>query len=316
MRKLFGVVVRLLATSSSSNRLLYEHGYHAGNYADVVKHSVLVQLLDHMCKKKSPFVYVETHSGAGGYALTSTESLQLAEHEQGISMFLNRHGNVGELHHPATQKLLDIMERVSSSEGFPKEEIIYPGSPMIALELCRDQDSLLFCEKEEEQFELLQSRLRNSQPVGHDDRIVLLQENGYKALKRFENLQANKRGLVFIDPPYQMGSDSEQIASLVGFLQRHWRSARVAIWHPVSRKNREKADRLYELVMNQVEDKSATELLATELYDDAMDDVVGTGMLLVNPPYGIDQEIESLYASLGRTLSGGSGNPQIMIQRL
>mmetsp|Transcript_1051 Transcript_1051/g.2064 ORF Transcript_1051/g.2064 Transcript_1051/m.2064 type:complete len:317 (+) Transcript_1051:173-1123(+) len=316
MKNLFGVVVRLLATSSTTNRLLYEHGYHAGNYADVVKHTALVELLSHMCKKKSPFVYVETHSGAGGYALSSKESQQLSEHEQGISMFL-KNQKTGELLHPSTETLLGIMEQASSNMDLAEGETIYPGSPMIASALCRDQDSLLFCEKEAEQFELLQSRMKDSsqQKDGDNDRVVLLQENGYKALKRFENLQSSKRALVFIDPPYQMGSDSEQIASLVGFLGKHWRSARVAIWHPVSRNNRDRADRLYELVQKAVAADKKTELLATELYDDTIDHV-GTGMLLVNPPFGIDEDLKALYSSLGDALTRGSGNPEIMIKRL
>ncbi|KAL3942732.1 MAG: hypothetical protein SGBAC_003139 [Bacillariaceae sp.] len=338
-RHLFGVVVRLLATSSSSSssshhhlRLLYEHGYHAGNYADVVKHTALITLLHHMQQKKSPFVYVDTHSGAGGYALSSKESQQLAEHERGISVFLRNaheasHPSMHPSMHPSTQTLLDIIEQASSST-MPLEEgqTIYPGSPMIASSLCREQDSLLLCEKEAEQFQLLQHRMMSDGDRGVDS-LLLLQENGYKALKRFENLQSNKRALVFIDPPYQMGSDSEQIASLVGFLGKHWRSARVAIWHPVSGRNRDRADRLYELVRNAVGDTSTTELLATEMYDDDVDDdddvdasrdAVGTGILLVNPPFGIDEELRKLYTSLGGALAagGGSGNPKIMIQRL
>ncbi|CAJ1966123.1 unnamed protein product [Cylindrotheca closterium] len=333
-KHLFGVVVRLLATSpSNNNRLLYEHGYHAGNYADVVKHTALIGLLKHMSKKKSPFCYVETHSGAGGYALASKESQQMAEHEQGISTFLNDQTTDSDLLHPSMETLLRIMEQASSSNvDLMEGGTFYPGSPMIASALCREQDSLLLCEKETEQFQLLQSRmLMDGEDNHNNDRVILLQENGYKALKRFENLQSNKRALIFIDPPYQMGSDSEQIASLVGFLGKHWRSARVAIWHPVSRTNRERADRLYELVQKAVlgdssssSSSSSTELLATELYtdhdgndeDETNPSVVGTGMLLVNPPFGIDEELKALYSSLGDALTGGGGHPNIMIKRL
>lgn len=318
-RHLFGMVVRLLATSSSRNsnsnhpRLLYEHGYHAGNYADVVKHTALITLLKHMQKKKSPFIYVDTHSGAGGYVLASKESQQLAEHEQGISMFLKNSLHEPSSIHPSTQTLLDIIEQASSSNT-EEGETIYPGSPMVASALCRDQDALLLCEKEAEQFQFLQHRMM-SWRQDNVNSLLLLQENGYKALKRFENLQSNKRALIFIDPPYQMGSDSEQIASLVEFLGTHWRSARVAIWHPVSKNNRDRADRLYTLVQKAID--SSSELLATELYDDTIDHV-GTGILLVNPPFGIDEELKDLYTSLGDALmaGGGSGNPQIMIQRL
>lgn len=300
MRQVFSVVTSLLA---ASNRLLYEHGYHAGNYADVVKHSVLVQLLIHMQRKASPLVYVETHSGAGGYPLHSEESQTLAEHEDGISCLL-RDQSENALH-PATEQLLQIMNQFSSRNK-DADHPLYPGSPLIASSLCRSQDSLILCEKELQQFRLLESRLQQ------DNRASLLQENGYKALKRFENIRSQQRALVFIDPPYQMGSDSEQIASLVNFFQTHWKSARVAIWHPVSRNNREKADRLYSLVKNA---SGGSECLATELYDDSISHV-GTGMLLVNPPYGIEKDLGELLSTLGDALGTEDSSPQIQLENL
>jgi 23S rRNA (adenine2030-N6)-methyltransferase len=304
MRQVVTVVISLLA---SSDRLLYEHGYHAGNYADVVKHSVLVQLLTHMQRKKSPFVYVETHSGAGGYPLYSRESQTLAEHEDGISLLFQDSFEAECISlHPATEQLLDIMNQFSSKDD-NLEQPLYPGSPLVASSLCRSQDSLILCEKEPKQFQLLQSHL------GKDKRATLLQENGYRAMKRFENLRSEQRALVFIDPPYQMGSDSEQIASLVTFLRTHWRSARVAIWHPVSRTNRDKADRLYELVANAI-GKSSSDCLATELYDDSKSHV-GTGMLLVNPPYGIDDDLRDLLLTVSKAL-GNEGSAQINLKKL
>jgi len=307
MRKGFAVLFGLLA---NSDRLVYEHGYHAGNYADVVKHSVLVQCLHHMQKKKSPFVYVETHSGAGAYPLYSSESRKLAEHEQGINvLWENSFPDEETLIHPSTCKLLEIMNKYSDGEGDGNNEPepLYPGSPLLASSLCRSQDSLILCEKAPEQFRLLQNR------VGNDKRATLLQDNGYKALKRFENLRSQQRALVFVDPPYQMGSDTEQIASLVKFLQTHWRSARIAVWHPVSENNREKADRLYQQVKTAI-GTTSSECLATELYDKSIKDV-GTGMLLINPPYGIDQDIRELLPKLAKTL-GNEETSEIRVKRL
>ena len=307
MRKGYAALFGLLA--NNSDRLVYEHGYHAGNYADVVKHSVLVQCLHHMQKKKSPFVYVETHSGAGAYPLDSSESRKLAEHEQGINILLENSPDEETSLHPSTCKLLEIMNKYSDGEGDRNNEPepLYPGSPLLASSLCRSQDSLILCEKAPEQFRLLQNR------IGSDKRATLLQDNGYKALKRFENLRSQQRALVFVDPPYQMGSDTEQIASLVKFLQTHWRSARIAVWHPVSSNNREKADRLYQQVKTAI-GATSSECLATELYDKSIKDV-GTGMLLINPPYGIDQDIRELLPKLAKTL-GNEETSEIRVKRL
>eukprot|EP00980_Cylindrotheca_fusiformis_P015709 scaffold4531_cov103-Cylindrotheca_fusiformis.AAC.3 len=306
MRQLITTVV--ISLMAGQARLLYEHGYHAGNYADVVKHSVLIQLLNHMQKKNSPFVYVETHAGAGCYPLDSMESQMLAEHEDGIGLLLRDPSDAAPIHmHPATDQLLDLMDQLSSREKNP-DYPLYPGSPLIASSICRSQDTLILCEKETEQFLLLQQQL------GNDDRVSLIQDNGYKAMKRFDNIKSQQRALIFVDPPYQMGSDSEQIASLVKFCQTHWKSGRLAIWHPVSESNRAKADRLYDLVMRALENTNS-ECLAAELYDDYIGRV-GTGMLLVNPPYGIEEDLSDLLSALGNGLTRKGGRPQMQLKKL
>ena len=313
------------------DRLLYDHTYHAGNYADVVKHSVLIEVIRSMQRKASPMVYAETHSGAGAYPLRSKESLTLAEHKEGIGLIYNRNHNTGndarsteEGTASATDKLLELMNRFSEESGGgggvdDGGELIYPGSPLVASSLCRDHDSLILCEKEQEPFDRL------SGVLGGDDRVVLLRDDGYKALKRFENLRSDKRALVFVDPPYQMGSDTERIASLVKFLRTHWRSARIAIWHPVSENNRSRADRLYETVAKALTTTTTKtngggsgddRLLAVELSDSSVPGV-GTGMLLVNPPYGIERTLrDDLLPPLGRALGGTASTTHLAVEYL
>ena len=139
----------------------------------------------------------------------------------------------------------------------------------------------------------------------------------YAALKRYDNLRSQQRGLVFVDPPYQLGSDTEQIAALVRFLRTHWRAARVAVWHPVSQRRRDQADRLYQRVASAVEAAGGGgggDLLAVEMYD-AASPRVGTGMLLLEPPYGIDRDLREMLPALGRTL-GDERNMRIRVERL
>lgn len=266
-----------LKMSDSNNRLEYQHGYHAGNYADVVKHSVLIMLLEHMKKKKSPFVYVDTHAGAGSYPLESKEALQMGEFEQGIGRLLE----IDEELPPSLSKLVGITKKSDS--------LIYPGSPMIAKEACRNQDSFLLFEKARDQFDLLLDKVDfEGTQVFNDD--------GYQGLSDYAYTTSNlPRSLVFVDPPYQYGSDNEQAARLVKVLSRHWRSARVALWYPASKDLTEKTSRLLSLM----KDASDADVLALEMYPN---DAIGTGMVLVNPPYGIEEDLREALPQIAQLL--------------
>ena len=282
------------SNSNNSNRLLYEHGYHAGNYADVVKHTILIQLLLEMSKKSKPFSYLETHSGAGKYPLDSS----LGEYEHGIhSLLLNKDLNHDDLPLP-TQTLLKLTQELSSKS--------YPGSPWISKSLCRPQDSLLFCENQPQQMKLLRENLLNDDDESSRN-IEMVENNGYTALKQRESMTPSHRSLIFIDPPYQLGSDTEQICRLVNYWQRHWKSARVAIWHPVSTRNQKQSNRLYQLLRQ----STKSDILAVEMYPKETNNryVVGTGMALVNPPYGIDQELQRMLPELDRSLSASKAVP-------
>ena len=264
-------------------RLPYQHGYHAGNFADVAKHSVLLLLLQHMQRKASPYVYVDTHAGAGAYNLAGAVSSQLMEHQRGIQMLAGSSSMLP----PSAAQLVSLL---------PDSGDTYLGSPMIAQTLCRSQDSLILCENAPDQYRLLE------ESIGDDSRATLLLDDGYKALARKDVRQPQHRALVFIDPPYQFGSDTERIAALVGELRCHWRSARVAIWLPLRERERARAERLYASVVDAVSTTSPADILAAELCCSEAAGV-GSGILMVNPPYGIDSELEELLPALGGLMS-------------
>jgi 23S rRNA (adenine2030-N6)-methyltransferase len=267
---------QLFATSS---RLDYVHGYHAGNYADVVKHSVLILLLEHMKKKASPFVYVDTHAGAGSYPLDSRESSQMGEFKHGIGRLLAL--EKGELEDPLST-LIDMTKGDDDSSAS-----IYPGSPMIAKTLSRSQDTHLLFEKARDQFDLLNKNMEHGE---------IRNEDGYKGLAYYaEGKKGLPRALVFVDPPYQYGSDTDQICQMVKHLSWHWKSARVALWYPASDDLKEKSNRLLSIMR----DSSDADMLALEMYGN---DAVGTGMVLVNPPYGIEEELRSKLPRIAKLL--------------
>ena len=221
-----------------AERLPYQHEFHAGNFADVMKHTVLLLLLQRMGDKESPFTYVETHAGAGSYDLIAGKAARLNEQADGIELLLNLADRDGLSSLPAPAQTLVEMSRGRE----------YPGSPRIAAEQLRPQDSLLLCELAPEPH----AQLCRCSPIDAliaDGRARVLCADGYKAVrlrdgeaaagphktpwKTQKTPQKRPRALVLIDPPYQMGGDTERIVQLVGHLARHWRSARVAIWLPI-----------------------------------------------------------------------------------
>lgn len=292
-------VPRASAVRCSSTRLPYKHGFHAGNAADVLKHTVLILLLQHMQLKEKPYIFCDTHAGAGMYDLLAEESAHLQEHDRGINLL--RRSVTNNEQPDAVNVLLSICDDYDG----------YPGSPLIANALSRPGDSMFVCERAEDQHARLVESLARRGGLKNDPRITALCADGYKALTdRRSCPQAGKtRALVLVDPPYQYGSDTEQIVRLVQHLSTHWRSARVAIWYPVTR-DTAKVERLH----SAVRDASPFECFAVELLYDASgedDDattakrgsMLGSGMLLVQPPFGIETILEEeLLPALGDAL--------------
>lgn len=283
---------RCLSLLSATRRLPYQHGFHAGNAADVLKHCVLICMLQHMKQKDKPFVYCDTHAGAGAYDLRGDEGSTLREYDTGI----------GELRRAALHMPRPVPEALETLLALADEKsYTYPGSPLIAQALCRPSDELVLVERAEDQYERL------VRAVGNDGRVTSLNGDGYKALRdRQACPQAGKRrALVLIDPPYQYGSDTEQIARLVQHMAKHWRSARVAIWYPITR-DLAKVERLYDQV-RAAASTQALDCLAVEMRDAGRkgsadgaeasegaggSGMLGSGMLLVQPPYGIDAQLK------------------------
>lgn len=260
-------------------RLPYQHGFHAGNFADLAKHSVLVLLLQHMRLKKTPFAFVDTHAGAGEYDLASSEASQLSEARGGVRRLQSARAADTP---PCAAALLQLMAQRQAETGSE----LYPGSPLIAQRLTRPQDSLILCENAPEQHARLAAN------VGADSRATVLLDDGYKAVQRREVATPQRRALVFVDPPYQLGSDTERCAQLVRHLRTHWRSARVCIWFPVRRTGAHRTERLYDAVLA----AGDADCLAAEVGGGG--DAVGTGLLLVQPPYGLDAELRTLLPHL------------------
>ncbi|MEJ2592818.1 MAG: 23S rRNA (adenine(2030)-N(6))-methyltransferase RlmJ, partial [Candidatus Thiodiazotropha sp.] len=166
--------------------LSYRHGYHAGNFADVLKHLVLVEVLRYLGEKEKPFEYIDTHAGAGAYSLASQQADKLREYAQGI-------GRLYATTHKDLQPYLELIRRFNQGGELRR----YPGSPKIAEALLRPQDRGWLFELHPTDFPLLESAFRDN------GRFRVAQEDGFEGLIR-QLPPTARRGCILIDPAYEV----------------------------------------------------------------------------------------------------------------
>jgi 23S rRNA (adenine2030-N6)-methyltransferase len=271
----------------------YRHSFHAGNFADVHKHVTLLSLIAALQRKDKGFLYLETHAGRGLYDLGSAETHQGAEARLGI-------GAVQEARcqHAQIIRYLAALERVRAEGG---SAAIYPGSPVLAALALRAQDRGLCCEIQAAEFRALERALK---PY---PRMSCECSDGYRSL-RAHLPPLERRALVFIDPPYeQQLGELERALEAIGEILSRLANAVVALWYPI------KDDRDLEPWLRRAGDTLTMPAVLCELWlhpRDARVGLNGSGLLIVNPPYRLDLEMQQwlpeLGAALGARRQGGT----------
>lgn len=196
----------------------YRHIYHAGAFSDVVKHCVLLTLIDALKRKDKPFCVLDTHAGIGCYSLHSTETQKTREYQNGIQQLIS----ASEPMPAIINEYLAIVRKLNAANQLT----IYPGSPWLALEALRPDDRLIACELHDDDVITLKEYL------DHSDQIAIHHMNGYHAMKAFlPPIEA--RGLVLIDPPFELTSEFDDILDHLELALKHWRGGVYAIWYPI-----------------------------------------------------------------------------------
>lgn len=196
----------------------YRHGFHAGNHADVLKHVVLVQLLEHLALKDKPYTVVDTHAGAGGYALDGGYAAKSREFETGIGRLWSTEGLP-----PA------IADYVAQVRAYNPDGTLrrYPGSPQITLQLMRPHDRLHAFELHTTEIRLLHQHFARA-----GRQVVVHGEDGFAGLKALLP-PPSRRGLVLIDPPYEDKADYRKVTAAVTDALQRFATGIVAVWYPV-----------------------------------------------------------------------------------
>jgi 23S rRNA (adenine2030-N6)-methyltransferase len=275
----------------------YRHGFHAGNFADVIKHIVLARILVHLQDKPAAFRVIDSHAGAGLYELSSDEAQRGGEWRTGIARLMQARFSPTAL--ALLAPYLDIVRSYNPQPGLR----IYPGSPLIARALLRPQDRLTACEVEP----VARSRLIDA--LRHDMQARVVDLDGWVALPALVPPK-ERRGLVLIDPPYEAKDEFERIAAGFAAAFAKWPTGGYLLWYPA--KSRRATDHLARQVARLAgtgASPAAALRLEFSVAPQAADErLASAGLLLVNPPWRLASELKQILPELEKPLGiGGAG---------
>lgn len=261
----------------------YRHAFHAGNFADCVKHALLVWIVRALGRKPAPFRVLDTHAGAGAYDLGSDEARRGGEWRAGIGRLLD-----------VTTGPLSEYAALAREAGAPTS---YPGSPALVRALLRPEDRLVCVELHPEEHAALRARFRG------DPRVAVHRRDAWEALRALTPFP-ERRGLVLMDPPFEKPGEFDRLAEGLALVARRFRGAVQAAWYPV--KHRAPVRAFHAAVgAAGVRDVVAAELWLREPIDPGR--LNGCGLLVANPPWGFEAEAGAVLAALLDRL--GAGEP-------
>src|SRR5215468_8436505 len=274
----------------------YRHAYHAGNFADVLKHAVLALALRYLKRKEAPLRVIDTHAGAGRYVLTSPQSAKTGEWQAGIGRLLGP--DAKPLPQPALRHLEPYLAAVRS-ENAPETLAVYPGSPAIALRLLGAHDTLIANELHPEE------RSRLAHAIGADRRVKVMGLDAWIALKALLPPK-ERRGVVLIDPPFEARDDLDRMATgLAQALQRFATGLYIA-WYPI--KDVKPIARFHAAVAALPAPTSKPlriELMLRRPIEP--DRLNGCGLVVVNPSYMLEEELAAVLPELTRRFAAAEG---------
>lgn len=266
----------------------YRHAFHAGNFADVFKHAVLVAALKALHKKDAPLCYLDTHAGVGRYDLRHEAAQKTGEYQQGIARLWSDAAS--------PEVLGDYLAAVRAvNRGSALR--FYPGSPRIVRHLLRPQDRMVLLEKHPEEA------ARLTHEFAGDRQVMVRAQDGYQGL-RAHLPPKERRGLVLIDPPYEAADEFERVIAGLESAHERWASGIYAVWYPI--KDRPAIERFHgRLTASGIEKILIAEFLLFP--EDTAFRMNGCGMVLVNPPWKLDETLRALLPLLHERLAQAPG---------
>ena len=259
--------------------LSYRHAFHAGNFADVLKHSVLSLVLDYMTRKEKGFHYIDSHSGAGMYQLAEEYAQKTGEYKDGIAKIINDENAPESL-----EPYLSLIKSLNLNSSSSDELEVYPGSPGIAKAFVRRQDSSHL-------FELHPTDIQHLEDFCQRWRKVFVkQSDGYQGVLGLIP-PPSRRGVVLIDPPYELKEDYQKAVKTIVKAYEKFSTGTYILWYPVVKRE------LIEQMSHNFVKSSVRNVLQVELcLENDTDEygMTGTGLFIVNPPWQLAAQLEEI----------------------
>jgi len=275
----------------------YRHAFHAGNFADVLKHVVLMMLVEHLKKKPAPFFYLDTHAGRGRYDLSEAQAQRSGEYKGGIGRLL-------ELPTAALPPEAGAyVALVRASAGKDHSAITaYPGSPLIVARLRRPVDRLVLAETLPREAATLRAAL------GRQRRVSVLESDGYAAIKA-QLPPPENRGLVLIDPPYESDAEFDRVLGALELAHERWPMGTVCVWYPLTARA---GPLRFHRELGRSGLRKVLDVRLSVLPADTQVGMPGAGLVIVNPPWQLDLRLRELLPELHRLLSPeGTGSTAV-----
>jgi len=275
--------------------LSYRHAFHAGNFADVLKHLVLINILEYLKKKDQPICYIDTHAGAGKYHLNKDYALQTREFEKGIGQLWS---------------LKDLPQCVAAYLNLVKQFntnqlVHYPGSPLIAKKILRPNDRLYLFELHSTDYALLVNATHK------DKRIKQFNSDGFEACLKLLPPH-ERRGLILIDPSYEIKTDYRQVVEALIKMHKRFATGTFALWYPVIDRSR---NQKLEKAMTNAGIKNVTLFELGVSTDTNSLGMTASGMIVINPPWTLAAEMQSTLPWLADIL-GNTGEGYYRVETL
>ncbi|EPO0037795.1 23S rRNA (adenine(2030)-N(6))-methyltransferase RlmJ [Vibrio cholerae] len=272
--------------------LSYRHSFHAGNHADVLKHIVQSLILDSLQQKEKPFVYHDTHSGVGRYDLRHEWSEKTGEYKQGIARVWQQDNIPAEL-----DSYLDAVRQLNQGETLR----YYPGSPRVARAHLREQDRMVLTELHPSDYPLLE------QEFHRDRQVSIYKEDGFARLKASLPPQ-ERRGLVLIDPPYELAKEYRDVVRAIAQSYKRWATGIYAIWYPVV--NRCDIDDMLEGLQG-LEIRKILQIELGVAPDTNERGMTASGMIVINPPWTLESQMQTILPFLKQAIAPATGHYKV-----
>lgn len=266
--------------------LSYQHGYHAGNFADVIKHLTLSRLINYLLAKNKPLFYLETHSGRGSYDFKDSQATKTGEHKEGISLLWQQREKLSPLFTP----YLQIVSQLNNNQ----ELRFYPGSPSLAITMLRPQDRLYCCELHPREFEYLQKLPKAGK------RVFFSNSDGLSGLNSLLP-PPEKRGLIVIDPSFEVKTDYKTIPQAIHSAYQRFSTGVYCLWYPIV------DNRLHEQLLRIMSNIKSGNALRIEFYltQTKQLNMTGCGLWIINPSFTLAEEMKIVLEQLSRIFNPG-----------